>query len=152
MSEEYDLTKPGSRAEKSLASLTGDYSGDIPAPQSRAEAYLKKLVDMGSGGIDPERLPSYVDDVLEYDSLLLFPAEGERGKLYVATDTNNIYRWDNDYVKVAGPISIDSVATEGSDNPISSNAVFQMFELLGLSVDDEGYVVQDVNDEVEESV
>lgn len=48
-------------------------------------------------------LPSYVDDVLEFKTLDSFPAEGEIGKIYVALDTNNTYRWaDTTYVQVGG--------------------------------------------------
>ena len=43
--------------------------------------------------IDSTYLPSYVDDVLEYSNLASFPTTGETGKLYVAIDTNLVYRW-----------------------------------------------------------
>lgn len=45
-------------------------------------------------GVAPaENLPSYVDDVVEFDSLADFPAMGETGKLYLAKDTNIVCRW-----------------------------------------------------------
>jgi len=57
----------------------------------------------GSGIIDTSYLPSFVDDVLEYADLAAFPATGETGKLYVALDTNFIYRWSGStYVQVGG--------------------------------------------------
>ena len=46
----------------------------------------------GSGVIPASQLPSFVDDVIEYDSLDLFPAEGTTGKIYVAKNTNLTYR------------------------------------------------------------
>lgn len=46
-----------------------------------------------SGKIISSQLPSYVDDVLEYPTLLNFPATGESGKIYVTIDTNKTYRW-----------------------------------------------------------
>lgn len=48
-------------------------------------------------------LPSYVDDVLEFASLSVFPTTGETGKIYVALDTNKTYRWGGtQYVQVGG--------------------------------------------------
>lgn len=38
-------------------------------------------------------IPGYIDDVLEYANLTAFPVTGETGKVYVRTDTNQIYRW-----------------------------------------------------------
>jgi hypothetical protein len=70
------------------------------------------------GGLVPSsQLPSYVDDVLEYATLASFPANGETGKIYVATGTGKIYRWSGSaYVEiVAAPGSTDAV-TEGSTN------------------------------------
>ncbi len=46
-----------------------------------------------SGKIDSARLPSYVDDVVEYDNLAAFPVTGETSKIYVAKDTGGQYRW-----------------------------------------------------------
>lgn len=48
-------------------------------------------------------LPSYVDDVLNFDSAEDFPDEGEEGKIYVANDTNLTYRWSGvAYIQVGG--------------------------------------------------
>ena len=142
--EEYDLEHPQSRGEQYLGTLTGDYSGDIPAePHSRVEAYLDKLVDVTEGTNDriealetgkadledgkvPERqLPSYVDDVVEYESLSAFPETGESGKIYVAKDTNSTYRWSGtEYIKISDRINVDNNPTQGSTNAVSSGGVF----------------------------
>lgn len=45
------------------------------------------------GKIKSELLPSYVDDVVEYATYDNFPLTGEKGKIYLALDTNNTYRW-----------------------------------------------------------
>lgn len=45
------------------------------------------------GIIASDRLPSYVDDVLEYSDTGNFPVAGTGGKIYVALDTSFIYRW-----------------------------------------------------------
>ena len=62
-------------------------------------------------------LPSYVDDVLEYTNLAGFPATGTTGLIYVALDTNKIYRWSGSaYIEISGsPGSTDAV-TEGTTN------------------------------------
>ena len=61
------------------------------------------------GKIAASQLPSYVDDVLEYDTLTEFPVEGEKGKIYVALDTNKVYRWSGSaYVYITSG-AVDSV-------------------------------------------
>lgn len=55
-----------------------------------------------SGLVPASQLPSYVDDVLEFGSLGNFPSTGETGKIYVATDTNQTYRWSGStYIQIA---------------------------------------------------
>lgn len=45
-----------------------------------------------NGKVPSSQLPSYVDDVLEYESVSNFPTPGESGKIYVAKDVNKSYR------------------------------------------------------------
>jgi hypothetical protein len=67
---------------------------------------------ISSGIIDPARLPSYVDDVLEYANFAAFPTIGEAHKIYVALDTNKIYRWSGSaYIQ----INADQTITLTSD-------------------------------------
>lgn len=55
-----------------------------------------------NGEIRSQYLPSYVDDVLEFESIDLFPEEGESDKIYVDTSTNKSYRWSGtQYVLIA---------------------------------------------------
>jgi hypothetical protein len=62
--------------------------------------------------IDSTYLPSYVDDVVEYASLAVFPVTGETGKIYVALDTNKTYRWSGStYVEIS-PAPVISVNTK----------------------------------------
>ena len=76
-----------------------------------------------SGLVPSSQLPSYVDDVLEYNNLAGFPATGVTGKIYVAIDTSKTYRWSGStYVEIsASPGSTDSV-TEGSTNLYFTNS------------------------------
>lgn len=45
------------------------------------------------GRVPADQLPSYVDDVISYENREAFPDTGESGKLYLAEDTNLLYRW-----------------------------------------------------------
>lgn len=65
-----------------------------------------------NGLVPSTQLPSYVDDVLEYDSAPLFPAVGERGKIYVALDTNQVYRWSGSaYININNSVGSADTAT-----------------------------------------
>ena len=73
----------------------------------------------GSGQVPAGQLPSYVDDVLEFDDLASFPATGATGKIYIALDPapSKQYRWSGSaYIElVASPGTTDDVP-EGSSN------------------------------------
>ena len=63
-----------------------------------------------SGLVPTTQLPSFVDDVLEFADLALFPNPGETGKIYVALDTNKTYRWSGSaYIYITSG-AVDSVA------------------------------------------
>ena len=62
-----------------------------------------------SGTINADRLPSYVDDVLEYANLAGFPVTGTTGKIYVALDTNKTYRWSGSVYIYITSGAVDSV-------------------------------------------
>lgn len=62
----------------------------------------------GSGKVPSAQLPSYVDDVLEFADLASFPVTGETGKIYIALDTDRMYRWTGStYQDITG--FVDSV-------------------------------------------
>jgi hypothetical protein len=71
----------------------------------------------GSGKVPAAQLPAYVDDVLEFANVAAFPATGTVGIIYVALDTNRVYRWSGTaYIEISpSPGSTDSVP-EGSVN------------------------------------
>lgn len=68
----------------------------------------RNFANLGNNGKVPaSQLPSYVDDVEEYGSLLSFPTYGEEGKIYVAKDTNLTYRWSGStYVEISQSIAL----------------------------------------------
>ena len=60
-----------------------------------------------SGKIPEANLPSYVDDVLEYNSKSNFPKSGETGKIYVDISTNLTYRWGGSaYVEISPSLAL----------------------------------------------
>jgi hypothetical protein len=63
-----------------------------------------------SGTIDAARLPSYVDDVVEFANLANFPATGETGKIYIDLATNKTYRWSGTVYVFITSGAVDSVA------------------------------------------
>lgn len=73
-----------------------------------------------TGKVPASQLPSYVDDVLEFADLASFPGTGETGKLYVALDTNLVYRWSGStYVEISASAALtanDINYTQGDTN------------------------------------
>lgn len=80
---------------------------------------------LGSDGKVPSaQLPSYVDDVLEFANQAGFPGTGETGKIYVALDTNKIYRW-------TGTVYIEISPTAGNSDTATKLATARTIELFG---------------------
>jgi len=65
-----------------------------------------------TGTIASANLPSYVDDVLEYNGQSNFPEEGESGKIYVDTSTNKTYRWGgSSYVEISASLALGTTSS-----------------------------------------
>ena len=89
-----------------------------PTRKQEMELRIRTVPLNSASKIDSIYLPSYVDDVLEYANLAAFPATGETGVIYVALDTNKIYRWSGSaYVEISpGAIPpVTSVNTKTGD-------------------------------------
>ena len=71
------------------------------------------VASLDANGLVPSsQLPSYVDDVLEYDNLAGFPKTGETGKIYVAKDTNKTYRWSGTaYVEISASLALGETSS-----------------------------------------
>jgi len=66
----------------------------------------------GTGKVAAAQLPSYVDDVAEYANFASFPATGEIGKIYIAQDTGDVYRWSGSaYVQINDAVTSADQAT-----------------------------------------
>lgn len=68
------------------------YAYEFVTPDALATE-LQNKADLVGGFVPASQLPSFVDDILEYADLASFPVTGETGKLYVALDSNLVYRW-----------------------------------------------------------
>lgn len=65
-----------------------------------------------TGTIPAGNLPSYVDDVLEYDSKSVFPEEGEAGKIYIDKATNKTYRWGgSSYAEISASLALGTTSS-----------------------------------------
>lgn len=90
----------------------------LPALWSRVKSYVGKGMPGGvaqldsNGHIPSSQLPSYVDDVLEYESNKDFPSMGESGKIYVSTSTNVTYRWSGStYVPIGSDLALGETSS-----------------------------------------
>lgn len=108
--------------DKTAVSVEGESLTEFVDPESGRRFHATPLVIMEdrrsnagngvgadtlllNGKIKTDLLPSYVDDVVEAESLSAFPASGEEGKIYVATDTGYTYRWGGSvYAQVGQPM------------------------------------------------
>lgn len=65
-----------------------------------------------NGKVTSSYLPSYVDDVLEYNTRTAFPTMGESGKIYIALDTNKTYRWGGTtYTELTSSITLGETSS-----------------------------------------
>lgn len=62
--------------------------------------------------IPANNLPSFVDDVLEYDDFASLPSTGEVGKIYVTLDTNLTYRWSgSQYIEISKSLALGETSS-----------------------------------------
>ena len=97
---------------------------DVGAVPATAKGQAGGVAELDSAGKVPAaQLPSYVDDVLEYDSQSDFPETGEDGKIYIAKDTNLTYRWSGtQYVEISASLALgetESTAYRGDRGKIA---------------------------------
>lgn len=120
------LTQAQTYTNEREESIRTDYAEADKKILSDAKAYADNnkvdKTDIGVAGgvaelddnglILSSQLPSYVDDVLEYDSLGSFPASGEAGKIYVAKDSNLTYRWSGSgYVEISPSLALGETSS-----------------------------------------
>lgn len=86
----------------------------IPTAQKGAINGVATLNE--NGKVPQNQLPSYVDDVLEFDNKDVFPSTGENDKIYIAIDTNTTYRWGGTtYVPIGSDLALGDTENTAFD-------------------------------------
>ena len=124
-----DLDMPAVKSMLNITNVDNTSDADKPistATQTALNAKISSSEKGAANGVAPlgadskiasTYLPSYVDDVLEYANLAAFPATGTAGIMYVALDTNKVYRWSGStYVEISGSPGTTDAVPEGSTN------------------------------------
>lgn len=94
------------------------------------------------GKVPSANLPTFVDDALEFANLAAFPVTGEGGKIYIAANTNLIYRWTGStYVLIGDGTSVDVVGVGASSfvrydvaQTLSNDDKARVQTTLGMSI------------------
>lgn len=113
-------THTHTKSDIGLSNVTND------AQVKRSEMGVASgVATLGTDGKVPSsQLPSYVDDVLEFNAKTKFPTTGETGKIYVDTTTNLTYRWSGSaYVEISQSIALgETSSTAYAGNKGKANA------------------------------
>ena len=88
-------------------------ASDVKAIPTSQKGVANGVAELDANGLVPSsQLPSYVDDVLEYDTKTDFPTNGESGKIYIATDTNLQYRWTGtQYIEISSSLALGETSS-----------------------------------------
>ena len=88
-------------------------ASDVKAIPTSQKGTANGVAELDANGLVPSsQLPSYVDDVLEYDTKTDFPTNGESGKIYIATDTNLQYRWTGtQYIEISSSLALGETSS-----------------------------------------
>lgn len=66
-----------------------------------------------AGKVPSSQLPSYVDDVKEFENKAAFPKTGEADKIYVDIATGDIYRWSgSQYIRINASVASADTAVK----------------------------------------
>lgn len=105
-----------------LKSLSDNFSYYVPISQIGQASGVAGLDS--TGRVPSAQLPSYVDDVLEYDNRSSFPGVGQSGIIYIAKDTNLTYRWSGStYVEISPSLALgETSSTAYAGNKGKQNA------------------------------
>lgn len=101
----------------SAASSAGSSAAAASIPLTQ-KGVPSGVAELDANGLVPSaQLPSFVDDVLEYQDIYAFPATGETGKIYVSLADNKTYRWSGSaYTEISASLALgttDSTAGRG---------------------------------------
>lgn len=117
--------------------------------KAETDQLLDGKADLVGGKVPAAQLPSYVDDVVEYTSASAFPATGESGKIYVATDTNRTYRWGGSaYVEISESLALGetaSTAYAGDKGKANADAIGTLSSLTTTAKTDLVSAINEIN-------
>lgn len=116
---------------KSITTVLG-YTPENSANRGVANGYAPLASD---AKVDAAYLPAYVDEVLEYANLAAFPVTGASDKIYIALDTNKVYRWSGSlYIEVAANSGVWGAITGTITNQTDlQNALNLKYNVYNLS-------------------
>lgn len=99
-------------------------------PES-VENHLNRKADLIDGKVPSSQLPSYVDDVLEFNAFENLPNSGEKGKIYLVTNNNTQFRWSgSEYIQIN---SDENLMTLNTVQDITGHKQFNAGLSLGLN-------------------
>lgn len=108
---------------RSIATVLG-YTPENSANKGVANGYAPLASD---AKVDAAYLPAYVDEVLEYANLAAFPVTGASDKIYIALDTNKVYRWSGSvYIEVAANSGVWGAITGTISNQLDLKAYLDL--------------------------
>ena len=94
----------------SKPSYTASEVGAIATTAKGANGGVAELDSTGK--VPTSQLPSFVDDVLEFDTISDFPDVGETGKIYIAKDINKTYRWSGSaYTEISASLALGETSS-----------------------------------------
>lgn len=94
---------------------------DEKLPADKIDYNFSEKADLIDGKVPASQLPSQVNDVIEFTDLASFPVVGEFSKLYVALNTNKLYRWSGStYVDINQGDFVPLSGTE-TDKPVTGD-------------------------------
>lgn len=110
-----------------LATIEAGAAKGATSLQPSDKGVANGVATLNENGIIPSsQLPSYVDDVLEYESSAEFPVTGESGKIYIDLLTNKTYRWGGSgYVEISESLALgetSSTAYAGNKGKATTDA------------------------------
>lgn len=107
----------------------------------------KSVATLVNGKIPSDQLPSFVDDVLEYDTFDDMPETGEKGLIYVDLSTNNTYRWSGtEYIKLT---DLSSYYTKTETNNLISDEISKVHKTYISDRIDYGFTVSQLKNIVQ---
>lgn len=111
------LYKPLSSRNMRITSVWDPIQPKDATNKQYVDNKLNTKADLVAWKVPTNQLPSYVDDVLEFDTKEVFPTTGEKGKIYIAINDDSQWRWTGTTYKkmVSSPWSTDAIP-EGSQN------------------------------------